>query len=204
MSLLDPFGAVSAGGGMISSFLHPEKGYENAQKAASRGFEEAKQYQLPFQQWGMQVHPNLAQSYLDLSNPTKLQGEWANAYEMSPQAQRAMDFSKNQGLEQASSMGLMGSSGALNNLQQGAGDIMLQDRRNFLNDLMQKYMAGIGLGTNIYNVGAQSGRAIGDQAARHGENMAQLAYGKTNAPGEMFGGLLGTGAKMLGGMFGGF
>ncbi len=197
MSLWNPIDTISAGSNMFDSFLHPEKGYEKAEKASRQGYEESKQYQLPYQQWGMQVHPNLAKAFLNLEDPAKLQGEWANSYETSPQAQRAMEMSKGQGMDAASSMGLMGSSAAMGNIQQGAGDIMLKDRQNFLNDLMQKYMSAIGLGTNLYNTGAQVGQNMGNNAVRQSENMAQLAYNKQNAPGQMFGGMLSGAAQML-------
>jgi hypothetical protein len=200
MGILDPLGMVSGVGGMLKSFLHPEMGYKKAQEEANRMYQEAKGFQTPYHERGLEAYGPLKDAYGRLLDPVSLQNEWAKAYETSPEALRAMEFAKQQGLEGASSMGLMGSSGALQNLQQGASDIMLQDRRNFLNDLMQKYMQGIGLGKDIYGAGASTAGNLGNQAARQGENMAQLAYNRKNAPGSQLSGILGIGANLLGGL----
>jgi hypothetical protein len=57
---------------------------------------------------------------------------------------------------------------------------------------MQKYMTGIGLGTSLYNTGAQAGQNLGQQSMTHGENQAGLQYGISSAPGKLFGQVAGT------------
>lgn len=182
---------------MINSFLNPGQGYKDAAKEAGKGYKEAQGYQQPFYQQGLDAYGGLNSAYQKLLNPAALQEEWSKAYQTSPEAQRMLQMNMGQGMDAASAMGLMGSSGALQNIQQGAGDINLKDRQNFLNDLMQKYMAGIGLGQNIYGIGAGAGQNMGNRAFEHGNNLAGLKYGETNSPGQMFGGLLGLGAGIL-------
>jgi len=59
------------------------------------------------------------------------------------------------------------------------------------------YTNGIGLGENIYGVGAGAANTQSGNANRQGENTAQLTFGKTNAQGDMFGKMLGAGGKLL-------
>lgn len=178
---------------MINSFLSPEDPYIEAQKEATRGWGQAQEFQKPFFDKGLEQYPGLMDAIKKLMNPGQLQNDWASSYETSPFAKRSLDMNRDQGLEAASSMGLMGSSGALNNIQRGAGDIVSRDRQTFLDDLMKKYMTGIGLGTNLYDTGASTAGNLGSQAMHHGENMAGLKYGESAAPGQLFGQLLDMG-----------
>jgi hypothetical protein len=193
---LDPLKLVSSGKGMFDSFLHPERGYEEAERQARKYYEDAQKYQMPYQQHGLEAYGPLNEAYGKLLHPEQLAEEWSKSYSASPESKRMQDMFRNQGMEEASRMGLMGSSGAMANLQQGVGDISLADRRNYLNDLMQKYMAGVGLGQNIYGTGANAAGSLGGRAFDQGGRMAALGYGRVNAPGDVFGGLLGTGAKL--------
>jgi hypothetical protein len=185
---------------MISSFFSPEKGYEAAENAAKQGWQEAQGFQKPYLEKGLEQYPLLQKYIQQLSNPQQMQNEWAQGYQSSPYAQRMLEMNKGQGLDAASAMGLMGSSGALQNIQQGAGDITSKDRQQYLNDLMQKYMSGIGLSSGIYNTGAGTAGNLGNQAMLHGQNMAGLEYGKTNAPGDLYGKIVGM---IMGGATGG-
>jgi hypothetical protein len=207
---------------MIQSFLNPDQAFRGAQQEAQKGFEGAEQmfdksygFLDPYRKQGLDQYGPMMGAERKLLDPTKLLGEWSNSYEMSPFARRALDFNKERGLEAASSMGLMGSSGALGNIQQGASDIMQKDRREYLNDLMQKYMLGIGLGQDIYGKGAQAAGGMTSAALeqamnrmRQGTNMAHLKYGEEAAPGSLLERLIQMGANMyaggkMGGMGGG-
>ena len=179
--------------GMINSFLHPEKGYQAAQKPVNQGWKEAQRYQQPYWQNGLDQTGKLTGAEDRLMNPGALENEWAQGYETSPYAKQMLEQNKNSGLDAASSMGLMGSSAALGNIQQGAGNIVNQDRQQYMQDLMQKYMTGIGLGQNIYGYGAGAGQNLGQGAMQHGETAGGLRYGEQTAPGELYGKLLGTG-----------
>lgn len=191
-SIGGPWGAAIGGGvGLLNSFLNnPHKG---AESGLNQGWKEAQKYQSPFWQHGMDQYDPLNQARQNLMDPSKLQGEWASSYETSPYAKRMLENNMQQGQEAASAMGLNGSSAATGNIQQGAGDIVSRDRQQYMDDMMKKYMAGIGLGQDIYGKGASAGQNLGNQAYGHGENMAQLNYDKAAAPGEA----LGQGAGML-------
>jgi len=188
---------------MADSFLNPEKGYDKAMDEWKRAYEESKQYGQPFWEAGKGQIPWLNNARDQLFDPGKLQGEWAKGYEMSPEAQDMMNRMREYGGSEASSMGLQGSSAALENSQRTAGSIVSQDRQRYMNDLMQKYLASIGIGQNMYGVGANMGAQMGQNAMNFGNNQAGLAYGKQQAPGQQLGQLIGAGAGLYGGGMGG-
>lgn len=172
---------------MLSSFFHPERSYKEAERAAQEAWLQAQGFQKPFMEHGLEQYDPLNKARANLLNPVELEGQWSDAYKTSPEAMNALRENRTQGLESAGSMGLMGSSAALKNIQQGAGDIVSKDRQQFLNNLMQKYLAGIGLGENLYGTGANAGANLGQQALGHGDTMAGLQFGRYAAPGKLFG-----------------
>jgi hypothetical protein len=174
----------------ISNFFHPEEGYKKAQEELLKYFQQAMGYQQPFQQNGVNQGQILTDAQKQLMNPSEMLNKWTAGYETSPYAKQLMDQSKSSGLDAASSMGLTGSSPALNSIQNSAGNIMQKDRETYLNDLMNKYMQGIGIGQNIYGVGANTAGNMGNQAMNMGNMMGGAKYGETNSPGSMIGNLL--------------
>jgi hypothetical protein len=183
-----PFGGSIKNG--LNSFFHPEEGWEEAQKQLQKYFQQAMGYQQPFQQNGVNQGQILTDAQKQLMNPSELLNKWTAGYETSPYAQQLMDQSKSSGLDAASSMGLMGSSPALSSIQNSAGNIMQKDRETYLNDLMNKYMQGLGIGKDIYSTGAATAGNMGNQAMNMGNMMGGAKYGETNAPGNMIGNLM--------------
>jgi len=177
--------------GMLDSFFSPGKAYKKAGKEAEKYYQQGQGYLSPYRQQGLDQYGRLNDATGALMDPTKLQSQWAESYEQSPYAKQMLEMNKGQGLDAASAMGLMGSSGAMQNIQQGAGNIVAQDRQNYMNDLMQKYMSGIGLGQNMYGIGAGAAGGMANNAMQHGQNMAGLKYGEQAASGNLFGNLLG-------------
>jgi hypothetical protein len=132
-----------------------------------------------------------------LLDPAALQAEWIKGYNESPSAKNAEAMAQEHGLNAASGLGLMGSNTALNAIQGGTTQIGLDDRQNYLDNLMQKYLAGAGIAGNIFNTGAGAAGTMSNNAMNMGNNSAQMAFGKQNAPGDLFGKLLGTGVGLL-------
>lgn len=190
-------------GKSIHSFLHPEEAYEDAADELRRQFEEAKGFIQPYQQHGLDQYGNLQGGINSLLNPESLMSRFTGSYETSPYAKQLLGLNKSQGLDAASSMGLMGSSAALGNIQQGAGNIVAQDRQNYINQLMQNYLKGLGLSEGIYNTGANAAESMFRGGQDYGQNMAQMRYNQQAAPGQLFGNLLRTGAQLYGGGMGG-
>lgn len=184
----------------LDSFLHPERGYEKAMEQMERFWQEALGFQKPFMEAGNKQLPVLTRAERNLLNPDQLLGKWMDTYETSPYAKRSFENAKAGGMDAASAMGLGGSSAAISNIQNSSSDIMNKDRQGYLSDLMQKYMAGVGIGQNIYNTGAGVAGNLGSQAMTMGENMGAGAFGKANAPGEQFKAVMAMMAKMFGGM----
>jgi hypothetical protein len=196
---------------MLSSFLHPERGYQKAEDVMKNYFNQAQgfynqgqNYLQPYVNQGQSQFDRLNQQENALGNPAELENQWASQYTESPYAQQLQKEAAVRGNEEAASMGLSGSSAALGNVQTGATNIMNADRQNYMNDLMQKYMQSIGIGQNLYGVGAgaagqQAGNAMnwGNNVINQGNNIAQAEYGQTNAPGDLFGKFAGVGANSL-------
>lgn len=177
---------------MISSFLSPEKGYEKAGEEQEKYYRDAQGNLIPYNQNGQSQFSRLTQQAEALNNPVNLENKWADSYTMSPYATSQMGRAKEAGLGAASSMGLLGSSAALGNIEQSAGDIAQNDRQSYMNDLMQKYMASIGIGQNLYGTGASAAGAMSQNSMNQGTAAANTAYGEQNSPGQLFGNILGT------------
>ena len=189
--------------GMFSSFFHPERGYEKGQEQLDKYYAQGQGYLNPYNQYGQSAYGDISEAMRNLMDPTALNAKWIANYTESPQAKQAEGLAQEHGLSAASGLGLMGSGTALDALQSGTSQIALNDRQNYLNDMMQKYMAGVGIGQNIFGTGANAAGQMGQNAMNMGQNSAQMAYGKENAPGSLFGNLLGLGAAGIGGYFGG-
>jgi hypothetical protein len=179
---------------MISSFFHPENGYKDAMKTSGQYYRDAQGRLQPIVNQGQDQYGRLMDQANRLNDPIGLENEWANAYTQSPEAKQDIANAGSAGLGAASSMGLNGSSAAIQNIQNSAGEIMNKDREGFLNRAMQKYMQSIGIGQNIYGLGANAAGGQSTNAMNEGNTMAGLQYGATAAPGQMFGDLLAKGA----------
>jgi hypothetical protein len=175
----------------LSSWMHPERGYQAAQDQLSNYYNQAQGYLNPYNQHGNQQYSNLNQYIMSLMDPQALQDKWSSGWKESEAAKQLEGLASQHGLNAASSMGLMGSTPALQAIQAGTSGIAAQDRQNYLNDLMQKYMSGAGLSQNIYGIGANAAGQMGNNAMNQGQNMAGLEFNKTNAPGSLFGGIMG-------------
>lgn len=178
------------------NFLNPDIPYRDAAKEAAKGYNTATGYLNPYYQGGLDQYGRLNTATGQLLNPAELENQWIQSYETSPYAKQALAQNQTAGMDVASFMGLMGSSAALQNIQQGAGQIQQQDREKYLNDLMNKYLAGIGLGHSLYGTGAQAGGALSNLAFKEGENIAGLKYGEEAAPSKMFGNIFGAGMNL--------
>jgi hypothetical protein len=177
---------------MVSSFFNPEEGYEKGQEQLDKYYNQGQGYLKPYNEFGTSAHGNLSEAMKRLLDPAALQNEWSKGYTESDSAKNAERMAQEHGLDAASSMGLMGSNTALNAIQGGTSRIGLDERRNYLNDLMQKYLAGAGIAGNIFNTGAGAAGGMSSNAMNMGPNSAQMAFGQQNAPGDLFGKLLGT------------
>ena len=198
--------AIGAGiGGLMGLFSgDPGKGYKKAGKQINKSWQEALGYMKPYQQNGMDEYGRLRDATGALLDPAALESKWMEGYKTSPYAQHEAGVAKEQGLDAASSMGLIGSSPALESIQTNMSNILNADRRNYLQDLMDKYMAGIKSSQGVYGIGANTAGEIGRGAIQTGENLAKLKYGETNASGEQINSMFGQMIGQYGGNFGKF
>lgn len=184
--------------GFFSDLFHPGNAYKKAGQVAQDYYNQAQGYQQPYVDRGNAMGSDLANQYQQLMNPQDMQNKWAESYQTSPYAQQLQGEAQTKGLDAASAMGLGGSSAALGNIQQTSTGIMNQDRQQYMKDLMEKYMQGIGLGQNMYGTGANAAGQMGQNAMNQGQNMAQMKFGQTQAGPNMFGNVLGAGLGMAG------
>jgi hypothetical protein len=191
------FGALSlfkGGRNMIRSFLHPERGYEKAQEQLGQYYNQGQNYLAPYHQQGQEAYGKLNGAMDQLLNPEQLYGRFAQSYETSPATMAAQERGRNSSLEAASSMGLMGSSAALNALNAQNQDIENNALQDYIKMLTGQYLEGAHLAQGVYGQGANAAGALSNNANMQGQNMGNLAYGKQNAPGQLFNDLLKTGA----------
>ena len=179
----------------FSSFFNPQRGYKAAGNQLQKYYRDAQGNLQPYNQNGQNMFQQLLAQSQALNDPEALENKWASGYSMSPYATALQSHATQSGLDAASSMGLMGSSAALGNIQNSSGEIMQSDRQNYMNDLMNKYMASVGIGENVYGTGANAAGMMSNNAMNMGNNMAGMAYGEQNSPGDMFGKLLGLGVN---------
>ena len=187
----------------LSSFLHPEKGYNAAQEQLDKYYNNAQGRLQPYNQNGQDVYSKYKDAMEKLMNPGGLQDEWSKNYKESDIAKQNEAMASQSGLNAAQQMGLNGSSPALQAIQSGTAGIVAGDRQKYLDDLMQKYMTGIGIGKDIYGTGANAAGKQSDNDMNMGTNSAQTQFNKTNAPGGLFQSLLGLGTGLAGSALGG-
>lgn len=174
----------------LSSFLNPGQGYDEAQKKLDEYYNQAQGNLKPYNQNGLNAYGGLNTAMGKLLDPAALQDEWNKTYQESDYAKQNEAMAQQNGLNAASSMGIMGSTPALQAIQAGTSGIGAKDRQQYLDDLMKKYMAGIGIGQDIYGKGANAAGQMSQNAMTQGENSATNAFGKTNASGNLFGNLV--------------
>ncbi len=204
-----PWGAAAGGllGGLMGGFSDDgSEAYKKAQQqldkyyAQARGlYNEGQGYLQPYNQYGQNAYGNYSGAMNKLLDPAALEAEWMKSYTESPTAKYTEGLAQEHGLDAASGLGLMGSNTALNAIQGGTTQIGLDDRQNYLNNLMQKYLAGANIAGNIFNTGANTANAMSNNAMNFGnttmgmgENSAQMAFGRQAAPGSMMQNMMGA------------
>lgn len=180
------------GSKMFKSFLHPERGYEKGQEQLNQYYDQSQNYLQPYQQHGEEAYGHLNGALQNLLNPQDLYDQFLQNYQQSDASKYAQERALNQGNRAASSMGILGSTPALRAIQAGTAEIGAQDEQRYLERLINQYLQGAGLAQGIYGTGAQAGSQLGQNAIGMGNSSAQLAFGRQNAPGQLFGNLLGT------------
>lgn len=181
-SSLGPWGALAGGGiGLVGSLLGGSPG-EKAQEQTQKGWQQSQDFQKPFVEHGNAQYDRLNQAGIDLQNPEAPQNAWASRYQSSPYANYLLSQNQARGMDAASQYGLGGSSAAIGNIQQGAGNIVNEQRQQYMDDLMNKYMSGIGLGQSLYGTGAEAAGKLGEQSVGNGLVNAVMSYNRADQP----------------------
>lgn len=187
---------------MFTSFLNPGKGYKKAQNQLDKYYQQSQQQLQPYNQNAQNMYGQLSDATTNLLNPSSLMDKWINDYQMSDQAKFAQNRAMDSGINAASAMGLVGSSPALQALQYGQSEIGAQDEQRYIERMINQYLQGAGLAQGIYGQGANAAGNMSNNAMNMGSSAAEMAYGRQNAPGQLFGNLLGTAANLGGSYMG--
>ena len=187
----------------LSSLMNPGEGYKKGQEQLDKYYGQAQGALSPYNQYGQEQYGNLNDIIKNLMNPSDLNAKWIAGYSESPEAKQAEQMASQHGLNAASSMGLMGSNSALNALQQGTSQIGLNDRQNYLKNMMDQYLGAANLSQGVFGQGANAANNMSNNAMNMGQNSAGMAYGQQTAGGNMLGGMLGTAAGVAGTALGG-
>lgn len=180
----------------FSDLFNPGKGYKEAADVNKGYYDEAQGGLKPYNDMGQKSGQDLYQQMMSYLDPQALQDKWSKGYETSEGAKQQLAHNMDYGQSAASQMGLGGSSAALNNIQTTGGEIQQKDKQQYMNDLMQKYMQGTGIGQNLYNQGASAAGQMGQNSMNEGKTQGELKFGQTNAGPEMLG-TMGKGALNL-------
>lgn len=193
------FSDLIPGAKMFSSFMHPERGYKKGQEQFDKYYNQSQNYLQPYNNQGQQAYGHLNTAMQNLLNPSQMHDQWLNNYQQSDASRFAQERARQSGMGAASSMGLMGSTPALQAIQAGTNQIGAEDEQRYIERMIQQYMQGAQLAQGIYGQGAQTAGAMSNNANQMGTNSAEMAYGRQNAPGQQFGNLLGTASTIAGG-----
>lgn len=185
-------------GKMFKSFMRPEKGYEKGQEQLDKYYQQGQNYLQPYNQQGQEQYGNLSGAIEGLLNPSSLHDRWLQDYNQSEASKIAQARAMEQGNRAASSMGIMGSTPALQAMQAGSSEIGAQNQMRYIEQMIQQYLQGAGLAQNVYGQGANAASMQGQNAMNMGGESANMAFGKQNAPGQLFGNILGSAANLYG------
>jgi len=75
---------------------------------------------------------------------------------------------------------------------------MQADRERYMKDLMDKYMAAVGIGQDIYGKGAGAAGTLGQMGMQYGMGMGELEAMKSQSRNKMLMDLLGLGGQAYG------
>lgn len=184
----------------LNDLFNPSAGYDAAQGQLDKYYKQGQDVLNPYNEFGKTAGGNLQTAAGKLMDPAALRQEWENSYSLSPEAKQTQNMATQKGLESAESMGLLGSSSALRGIQSGTANIGLQDKSNYLNDLMNKYTTGINTNSGLFNTGANAASGLANLSSNMGQNSADMAYGSHSSLNSLLGNLAGgTAGYFLGG-----
>lgn len=209
----DPRQAIAGGAGMAGMGAgQMMAGYKNPADAGMDYMNQMpgqiSKYLDPYINAGQQALPGLQDQYNQLMNdPGGRLNQIGASYHQSPGFQFSLQQAL-QGSGHAAAAG--GMAGSPQHEQQNMGlatNLANQDYNQYLQNAMGMYGQGLAGSQSIYNTGAQTGIAAGEDMASILAQKAKMAYEGQNADnqhqGGMWGSLLGGAGTIAGAMYGG-
>lgn len=202
MGPLALLGLGTAGAGLASKLFGGGGAYKKAGKEMEKYYNQGQGYLQPYNEQGQEAYGHLNTAMQNLLNPTEFYDQLLGGYRQSEASQHAQERARQSGLNNLSAMGMLGSTPGLQALQAGTAQIGAEDEQRYLENMINQYVHGAGLAQNIYGQGGQAAGQMAGNANQMGNNMAEMAYGRAAAPGQMFGNLMGAGAGLAGSYMG--
>lgn len=182
----------SAMGGLFNGlFGNAGEPYDKANKELGDFWNRATGFQRPYQEAGQNAIPQFQQWLQGMQDPSGFINKLMGGYQESPFAK----FQQQQGVRAAQNMGsasgLTGSTPLMQFAQQNAQNISSQDMQDWLGKVLginTQYGAGLG---NLISGGQGSANSLSNLSGQFGQDIAKMAYGKSEAERQQRGGIWG-------------
>lgn len=176
-------------GGMFADYTNPA---DSGMSYLNQIPGQLDKYLSPYINAGQQALPGLQEQYGQLTNdPGARMNQIGQSYHQSPGFQFAMQQAL-QGAGHAAAAG--GMAGSAQHEQQNMGlatNLANQDYNSYMRNALGMYKTGLSGQQGIYNTGAQTGMAMGEDMASVLANQAKMAYEGQNAENQQQGGMWG-------------
>ncbi len=170
--------ASGLGGLLGGLFGHSDKPFDKAEQAYKQWNTQAQGHQAPYDSAGRAAIPAYQQWLQTQQNPTQFINDTMNQYQESPYARFLQQQSINAGENEASALGLLGSTPMMQQLQQNAHNISSADQNQWLQNVLginQQYGQGQ---QNLMNQGQNSANTLSNLANQMGQRMGDAEYNK--------------------------
>jgi hypothetical protein len=199
-SKISPWGLIGAGaGGSASGWSNPAN---KAMPYMNQIPDMLQKYLSPYIDAGNQALPGLQDQYGKLiTDPGARMNEIGASYQQSPGFQFSLDQALQGSDHAAAAGGMAGSPQHEFQNMDIATQMANQDYNNYMSNALGMYKTGLSGNQSIYNTGAQTGMAMGEDMASVLANQAKLAYLGQNAKNQSSGGMWGAIGEGIGSLF---
>ncbi len=185
-------GGKGALGGILNGlFGNGGEPYDKASKELGDFWNRATGFQRPYQEAGQNAIPQFQEWLQGQKDPSGFINNLMGGYQESPYAKFQQQQSIRAAQNMGSASGLTGSTPLMQFSQQNARDISSQDMNQWLQNVLginTQYGAGL---AGLMSGGQNSANSLSNLAGQFGQDIAKMAYGKSEAERQQRGGIWG-------------